>query len=155
MLIRQVEAKCQSQGAKGGAAAPKADLHVPISKLISMGTGKERAILYFGWFFSACAGAVTPSFIFLLGPIFDAFGPAQSKEESFEQVGLFVGIMGVLAVCVWIFSYIQHSQLTKGSILITNRIRNAYLRAVLSQESAWFDDNEYTALATRINSECS
>ena len=44
---------------------------------------------------------------------------------------MLVSIIAGLACGVWLFAYIQHSFLTKGSILITNRIRNAYLRAIL------------------------
>jgi len=121
-----------------------------MAKLTSLGTKSERISLYIGWIFAGITGAVIPSFIFMLGPVFDSFGPGQSKEDSLNSVGLFAGIIGCLAVGVWITSYMQHAFLTKGSILITNRIRNAYLSAVLSQESAWYDMNEYTAMASRI-----
>ena len=121
-----------------------------MAKLISLGTKSERVSLYIGWVFAGMSGAVLPSFIFMLGPVFDSFGPSQSKEDSLDSVSLLAGIIGCLAVVVWITSYLQHSFLTKGSIQITNRIRNAYLSAVLSQESAWYDMNEYTAMASRI-----
>lgn len=52
-------------------------------------------------------GFVLPSFIFLLGPVFDAFGPDQDKDESLQSVQIVVLIMLVLGLTVWVTSYLS------------------------------------------------
>ena len=37
---------------------------------------------------------------------------------------------------------------------VVRRIKSAYFKAVLEQESAWFDQVNYTELASRISAEC-
>ena len=121
-----------------------------MSKLISLGTGREKCYLYFAWICCFLVGATLPAFIFLIGPVFDAFGPDQSKEDSLENVGYLVGVMAGLATIVFIASFGMHHYQTKGSFLIVRRIKTAYLDAVLKQEASWFDMSNYTALAADV-----
>ena len=64
-------------------------------------------------------------------------------------------IMGCLGILVWITGWLMHSFLTKGSLNVVRHIKKAYLESVLKQESAWFDQMNYTELASRISSETS
>ena len=135
VLIRQVNMRLQtfgasSQTAAAAAVAPTSN-SVPMSKLLSLATKGERCILYLAWSCSTITGLVLPSFIFLLGPVFDAFGPEQSKDESLEQVQLVVIIMGVLAFIVFLASYLAHYLQEKGSLIVVKSIKSAYFKAVL------------------------
>ena len=73
-----------------------------MSEILSYGTAQERFFLYGGWIFSFLTGLVLPSFIFLMGPIFDAFGLEKTKDDSFRDVIYLVSIMGCLAGFIWI-----------------------------------------------------
>ena len=138
LLLRQVEnqrkifgakfekkkamtAKEKRAAAKAAKAAAEANM-VSLKKLISLGTSAEKCYLYFGWVCCAIVGATLPCFIFFIGPIFDAFGPDQSEEESLKNVGKLVGVMGGLALIVFITSFVMHHYQTKGAMLITKRI---------------------------------
>lgn len=39
-------------------------------------------------------------------------------------------------------------------MLISRRVKTAYLEAIVKQESAWYDMTNFTELASRINNEC-
>jgi len=71
--------------------------------------------------------------------VFDSFGPSKSAEDSLNQVGLLVGIMGILGFIVWVSSYLSFYFQQKGSMSAVRHIKKAFFNAVLLQESAWFD----------------
>lgn len=62
--------------------------------------------------------------------------------------------MGVLSFFVMLTSYGSHYLQQKGSLKVVKRIKSAYFKAVLEQESAWFDQVSYTEIASRISAEC-
>ena len=84
-----------------------------------------------GWTAAFLVGSVLPSFLFLLGDVFDTFGGDTTPEEQLEGVGNLVKIMGGLAAFVFIASFLQHYFLSKGGVLVARRIRTAYLEAIL------------------------
>jgi|Transcript_24402 ABC-type multidrug transport system fused ATPase/permease subunit len=160
VLLRQVDMQLNTfgAGAESGAAAGKAGVsatQVDMKTLISLATPNERCMLLTGWIFSALTGFVIPSFIFMLGPVFDAFNPNASKEESLKQVGMLVALMGGLALFVWIAAYMSYYLQQKGATRAVRHIKRAYFESVLRQESAWFDQISYSQLATNIAADCS
>ena len=64
----------------------------------------ERRRLKCGHIFSGLTGLVIPSFIFLLGPIFDAFGETD-KDKQRDQILMLNAVMFGLAIFVWIGSW--------------------------------------------------
>ena len=89
---------------------------IDLKKLISLGTRAERCTLYLGWFFSGLTGAVLPSFFFIIGDVFDSFGPESTKEEKLESVVFLTIVMAALGTIVFISGSCMHSKLTKGSM---------------------------------------
>ncbi len=67
-------AAAPAKGAAAAAAKPPSQ-SVSISKLLSLATPGEKCLLYVAWVCSLLTGLVLPSFIFLMGPVFDSFGP--------------------------------------------------------------------------------
>ena len=65
-------------------------------------------MLYLGWLFSFLVGAVIPSFIFLLGPVFDAFTETDDMDKKLEAVTKVVYIMGGLALGVWVGEWLSY-----------------------------------------------
>ena len=100
---------------------------VSMGKLISLGSTKEKWLLYLGWFFSFLTGAVLPAFIFLMGDVFDAHKPEADKDEALKKVTKVVVAMGGLGVVVFISSALQHSLLSSGALLVSRRIKRAYI----------------------------
>ena len=90
-----------------------------------------------------------------MGPVFDAFGQDQSKEDSLKAVLFLVSVMGILALCVWICAYLSYYFTQVGALNTVRYIKKAYFEAILLQESAWFDKNNYTKFATEISADCS
>lgn len=48
---------------------------------MSLATPAERVMFVFGHIFSAITGASLPVFSFLMGNVFDKFGPASTRDE--------------------------------------------------------------------------
>lgn len=48
---------------------------VPYSKLYSLASPKEKAILYIGWIAAFITGLGMPSFVFLMGDVMNSFDP--------------------------------------------------------------------------------
>ena len=87
--------------------------------------------MYIGWFFACLTGMVLPGCIFLLGRILDSFGPSNNPEETLQGVRETTAIMGILGVFMWITGYLQWSLTLGASIKIGNKIKQAYLEAIL------------------------
>ena len=66
---------------------------------------KDKCLMYFGWLFAVLSGAILPCFIFMLGPIFDSFGPSNDAKETLEMVKVVVSIMGILAFAIAITGF--------------------------------------------------
>ncbi len=109
--------------------------------------------MYFGWLFAACSGAVLPGFIFMIGDVFDSFGPDQDPESTLILIRRVTKIMGLLAVILLVTGFLQYSLTIEAAARVAGRIRVEYLRAILRQESAWFDLTNYTELSARLSKE--
>ena len=67
------------------------------------------------------------------------------REICFVLLGLAVG--------VFIFSFFQNWFLMKVSATVSAKIKTKYLKAILNQESAWYDQNNYLEMSSRIGKE--
>ena len=54
---------------------------------------------------------------------------------------------------VGIFLYLQVMISTKASARIATKVKIAYLKAILNQESAWFDQTNCTELSGKLDNE--
>ena len=59
-----------------------------------------------------------------------------------------------LALIVWFSAYLSYSMTQRGAMACVRPIKKAFFEAVLVQESAWFDQVNYSQLATRMNADC-
>ena len=111
-------------------------------------------MLWFGWIFAAICGCVIPMFLVFMGPVFDSFGAGQDRTESREQVRLFVLIIVGLGVLILVASYIRDALLRSAAEKIVAKFKERYVRAIIAQESAWFDQINITELNSRVAREC-
>lgn len=79
-----------------------------MTELLRYCTPREKLLLYLSWVFSFGTGCVIPSFIFLLGPVFDAFQESEDADDRLKAVGKVVIIMGILALAVWLGSWLSY-----------------------------------------------
>lgn len=123
------------------------------SKLLSHASGGEKCKLIIGWICAAVSGAVLPLFFFYLGPIFDSFGLGKTAEETYNAVKDLCLIMVYLSIGITLASVLQNYLLLSTSAAIAARLRTRYLKAVLNQESAWYDQTNYLELPSRLSKE--
>ena len=126
---------------------------VSFGKLLSCASGGEKCKLIIGWICAAASGAVLPLFFFYLGPIFDSFGQGKTAEETYDAVVELCLIMLYLAIGVTVASILQNYLLISTSAAIAARLRANYLKAVLNQESAWYDQTNYLELPSKLSKE--
>ena len=107
ILIRQVDSKIQIAKASAAAAGGANKQVVTLGKLLSLATPGEVCRLRIGWLFAFLNGAVIPTFLFMMGDVFDSFsGEDVSPEDKLYKVLRLVAIMFGLACFVMIGSYL-------------------------------------------------
>jgi ATP-binding cassette subfamily B (MDR/TAP) protein 1 len=129
------------------------DLMVPYSKLTSLASGSDNCLKWTGWISASIAGLGMPSFVFLFGDIIDSLNPALSPQKQFEQMIPLTLIMIGIGAGIWIFSFAFYGALIHFSESISNKIKIAYLKAVLGQEAAWYDLTNPMELSSKIGKE--
>ncbi len=116
---------------------------------MSTANGSEKCRIYIGWAFAAITGAILPLFFFFIGPIFDSFA-FKTPEEAKDEITDLSLIMLYLAIGIAITSFFQNWLLISTGASIAARMKTKYLKAVLDQESAWYDQKNYMELASRL-----
>lgn len=114
VLIRKID---QQISLKGQSTSPKEV--VTYGKLMSLATPAEKTMMVFGHIFSAITGASLPVFSFLMGNVFDSFGPATSREEQMDTVRNITIIFVFIGIGVWVCSYIYWYLLLSFSLRVS------------------------------------
>lgn len=127
---------------------------VPYTKILGQATKLELLMFCIGHLCAALMGLIIPVFQFFISDLFDSFKPNNSKEEQMQGVSKAVLILSCMAAGMWILGYLYWVLLAKFSVNVSLRIKEKYLRAILNQEPAWFDQVNYTELSARIAREC-
>ncbi|CAJ0754315.1 23090_t:CDS:2 [Entrophospora sp. SA101] len=126
-------------------------------KLYSFASRKDWCIMIFGLIFSAITGAAAPSMTIIFGQMINSFTDFQagriSGEDfqkavnnntlSFVYLGIAIFVAAYICMTCWVY--------TGGRI--TRKIREAYLRALLRQNIAYFDKLGAGEVTTRITSD--
>lgn len=128
-----------------------AKAHVSFGKLISKATGAQKCELIFGWILASLTGMILPFFFFFIGPAFDAFGGGKTEEEIRDEVRELCAIMGGITLAIFFTSFGQNWLLMRASANLAANMKNEYLRNILNQDSAWFDQVNYTELSSRLS----
>ena len=112
---------------------------VAFSKLYEYATGGEKCMLYTGWLLAGLSGCLLPCMFFFLGPVFDTFTEETEPKEMARKIREICLIIAGIAVVIFISGFFQNWLLMRASSSIASKIKTKYLRAVLNQESAWYD----------------
>lgn len=127
---------------------------VPYSKiLLTFADRKDKCLMTCGYLSAIIAGIGLPSFVFLFGDIVDSFGP--TSTDIVGSISIVCLAMALIGVAIWITSYIYVTSLITMSERVGKKTRVAYLKAVLNQEIAWFDENNATEIPAKIVREVS
>jgi len=62
-------------------------------------------------------------------------------------------IMGILAVFITVTSFFQNYLLMSTAASVAARMKTEYLKKILNQESAWYDQSNFMELSSRMNRE--
>ena len=101
MLKRQVETKLKLMSQN-----TSADQIVAFSKLISLASPKEKAIMYVGWVFAFITGIGLPLFAQFLSSIFNSFDDANDPKKMLSQVQTIFFIMVGMGVLIGLTGFI-------------------------------------------------
>lgn len=63
--------------------------------------------------------------------------------------------MGILTLGIGITSFFQNYLLMTAAASVASRMKTTYLKQILNQESAWFDQCNYMGLSSRMTREIS
>jgi ATP-binding cassette subfamily B (MDR/TAP) protein 1 len=111
----------------------------------------DKLLMGLGYVTSAITGIGLPSFVFLFGDIVDDFGKNGNIVEVIRPVCIELIIIGAI---MWVTSYLYFTFLVVMSERLGRKTRIAYLRAILQQDIAWFDEINVTELSARLSKEC-
>jgi len=127
---------------------------VSYSKLCSLESGGDKCKRITGWLAAIITGAALPSFVFLMGDLVDSFDPTEGPASTLDSVKRLAAILSGIGLAIWITSHIYYTMLLIYSTTVTRKIRVEYLKKILAQEIAWFDETNPSELGARINKEC-
>lgn len=126
---------------------------VPYSKLYTFATSSDKVLMYVGWLSASLTGFGMPSFVFLIGEVIDSFKPTTKVEDTLDIISRICLIFTLVGIGIWAFAFVMYSFLLLFSERVTRRTRTQYLKAILSQESSWFDTINPSELSARLGKE--
>ena len=117
------------------------------AQLFSTADNLDKVLMAVGTFGGLITGFSLPIFNVVFGQMLDSLNKGQSLSSAvnslvlvFIYLAIANFISGILQVTCW--SYTGERQ--------TQRLREKYVKAILSQEIGWFDDVGASELSTRV-----
>jgi hypothetical protein len=114
----------------------------PISffSLFRHGTPQDKLIIFIGIIVQAFVGLSFSGMNLVFGEVLDDLS-APSESILSSTIGT-IKIMAILAAVFGAAAFIGMSFIPYGAARITNRVRNAYVSAVLAQDMEFFDESK-------------
>ena len=113
---------------------------IPFFSLFRHGTTQDKLIIFIGMIIQASVGLSFSGMNLVFGEVLDDLS---SPSESI--LGSTIGTIKIMAVLAAVFgaaAFIGMSFIPFGAARITNRVRNAYVKAVLAQDMEFFDESK-------------
>jgi ABC-type bacteriocin/lantibiotic exporter with double-glycine peptidase domain len=112
----------------------------PVSffSLFRHGTTTDLLIISLGMLFQSCVGASFAAMNLVFGQLIDDL--ASPSGSVLDTTSSMIKLMGVLAVVFAILAFVGMSFIPYGAARITNRVREEYVKSVLRQDMAFFDE---------------
>ncbi len=112
---------------------------MPFLSLFRHGTFEDKLIIFFGMVIQAFVGLSFSGMNLIFGEILDDL--SSPAESILSQTIDTIKIMAILAAVFGSAAFIGMSAIPYGAARITNRVRNAYVSAVLAQDMEFFDES--------------
>jgi ATP-binding cassette subfamily B (MDR/TAP) protein 1 len=109
--------------------------------------------MWLGWTAALIGGIGLYSYVFLIGDIFDSFKQTTKVEDTIKIISRISLVLTLVGFVSWVFSYLAYSCLLLFSDRVTKKIKVKYLKAILNQESSWFDTINPSDLSARLSKE--
>lgn len=148
LLLRKIDQQIAQKGHNTSSQPMES-----FSKMLSLATRGEMCMFVCGHFFAAITGCAIPTTLLLLGESFNKFGPGATSDDLLALIKNIVGVMCAIAVGAWITMYLAWMLLSAFGTMVTYRIKQKYLAAILAQECAWFDQTNITELSAKLSRE--
>jgi ATP-binding cassette subfamily B (MDR/TAP) protein 1 len=144
----QKKIRDEAAGKEGGAAS---DAQAPYRKiLLTFASKGDKCYLALGYAAAAIAGVALPAFTFMFGDIVNGFGGSDvSGVVAQAKNMLYIGC-GVFFFAWWYVAFLSIS-----ADRLAQKTKVQYLRSILRQEVAWFDQNNAQELSSRLSKDTS
>ncbi|GJN32113.1 hypothetical protein PR202_gb20587 [Eleusine coracana subsp. coracana] len=133
----------QSPGKKGDASSISSSSRVPFHRLFAFADCTDVMLMVLGALGAVANGAAMPFMTVLFGNLIDAFGGALSIHDVVNRVSMVSLEFIYLAIFSAVASFVQVTCWMITGERQAARIRNLYLKTILRQEIAFFD--QYTS----------
>jgi ABC-type multidrug transport system fused ATPase/permease subunit len=136
-----------------------AALFFGFSGVLEYATRFDLFVLAIGSLGAVGAGLAQPALMVLFGSGLDDFGATPTSDEMESTGSMKAAVSDVCLKLVFaglIFgfgSYVQNVAWNWAGTQISQRVRTAHLKAILRQDSAWFDSREFGSICTEFT-EC-
>lgn len=118
-------------------------------KFFSILDNKNKIYLFIGLVSALCCGILQPGMSLVLGSVTDAFNPQNKASIESIMLDLLWKII-VLGIAVWVTAYIYYSLMQQLAETIAIDLRGKYLRALMKQEVAYFEQNNVESMPSDI-----
>jgi ATP-binding cassette subfamily B (MDR/TAP) protein 1 len=112
---------------------------VPFLSLFRHGTPKDKLFILIGIILKCLVGLSLAAMNLVVGDVLDNL--ASTTDILGNTIGT-IKIMAILAGVVGAAAFIGTSAIEYGAARLTNRVRNTYVSAVLSQDLTFFDESK-------------
>jgi ATP-binding cassette subfamily B (MDR/TAP) protein 1 len=125
---------------------------ITFGKITSLNGSEEKCYMYWGWLFSFLTGLGLPAAFIIFGDSMEALGhPEKSPEDNLADMVSICSYMFIIGAVLWLFAFLYQTLLAIFAEKTSRKIKVAYLRAVFRQDASWFDNTNYTELASNLS----
>jgi ATP-binding cassette subfamily B (MDR/TAP) protein 1 len=124
---------------------------VSVGKYLRYADRKDWLMMGFGIFCAIVNGCGLPAFSVAFGQLLNSFGDGQDVTSKVSRIALVFLIIGILVGLAQTFQVTCWKLAALNQI---NRIRQAYIRAILRKDITWFDTRKVAELSAQMDSDC-
>lgn len=118
---------------------------IPFTKYFTYLTTNDKILLGAGTAAAILAGAILPSISLVMGNVAVAFSGGSSSSSNvniLSQMSLIASIVMLIALALFVFSYMFFAFWQHLAENITTDLRKRYIAALMHQEIAYFEINK-------------
>ena len=128
------------------AEAPPVNKMLPFHKLFTYAPCCDRTIVLFGFILAVAGGAVAPVMSLVFGKLIDIFDPRKTDAEVSAAFLILFWYILAISLILWIAGYFQYAFMQHMAEKLSFDLRSRYLRALMNQETAFFEKQQVEAL---------